>query len=79
MAQRRLMMTTALGAPLLARAAVAQPTPAAAAPATAPGFYRFKLGQFTVTTVYDGFRIMPVQGLVRNAPLEEVQAVLMQN
>jgi glyoxylase-like metal-dependent hydrolase (beta-lactamase superfamily II) len=76
MAQRRLMMTTALGAPLLARAAVAEPTPAAAAPATAPGFYRFKLGQFTVTTIYDGFRIMPVQGLVQNAPLEEVQAVL---
>ncbi|NDG50546.1 MAG: MBL fold metallo-hydrolase, partial [Rhodospirillales bacterium] len=44
-------MGTALAAPLLARAAVAQ-VPAPAAPAMAPGFYRFKLGQFTVTTIY---------------------------
>jgi glyoxylase-like metal-dependent hydrolase (beta-lactamase superfamily II) len=75
MAQRRILMTTALATPLLTGLAQAQPAaPTAATPA--PGFFRFKLGEFTVTTIYDGFRIMPVQGLVRNAPLEEVQAVL---
>src|SRR3712207_3849213 len=42
----------------------------------APGFYRFKVGSFTVTTVHDGFRTMPVAGFVLNATLEEVQRVL---
>lgn len=44
----------------------------------APGFYRFKLGDFTVTTVHDGFvlRANPLEGLVTNAPAAEVQAVL---
>jgi glyoxylase-like metal-dependent hydrolase (beta-lactamase superfamily II) len=42
----------------------------------APGFYRFKVGGFIVTTVYDGSRPMPVAGFVQNAPLEEVQRVL---
>lgn len=63
-----------LASPLLASAAVAQVP--AVAPPPAPGFYRFALGGFTVTTIHDGFRIMPVRGFVRNAPLEEVQAVL---
>ena len=67
-----------LAAPLLVGlrpgGAVAQTAPAAST--AAPGFYRFKLGDFTVTTIHDGFRIMPVRGFVRNAPLEEVQAVL---
>ncbi|SDB57629.1 MBL fold metallo-hydrolase [Belnapia rosea] len=42
----------------------------------APGYFRFRLGEFTVTTVFDGYNRRPVQGLVRNAPLPEVQAVL---
>ncbi len=71
MAHRRLL----LAAPMLASGIAAAQT-AAVAPAPAPGFYRFALGSFTVTTIFDGFRIMPVRGLVRNAPLEEVQAVL---
>ncbi len=75
MAQRRIVMAAALGLPWLASGVRAQPA-AAAATSPAPGFYRFRLGGFTVTTISDGFRIMPVQGLVRNAPLEEVQAVL---
>lgn len=66
-----------LSAPVLIRAAAAQTAPAPTTPATqAPGFYRFKVGGFTVTTVHDGFRDMPLQGFVRNAPLEEVQKVL---
>lgn len=74
MAQRRLLLA-GLAMPALIGPAVAQTAPAA--PATeAPGFYRFRVGDFTVTTIHDGFRIMPVRGFVRNAPLEEVQAVL---
>jgi glyoxylase-like metal-dependent hydrolase (beta-lactamase superfamily II) len=76
-----------LAAPALlaggARPAAAQTPPAAQqapapaqAPAQAPGFYRFKVGSFTVSTVHDGYRPMPVAGLVLNAPLEEVQRVL---
>jgi glyoxylase-like metal-dependent hydrolase (beta-lactamase superfamily II) len=52
---------------------------AAPAPATAgqaPGFYRFKVGGLTVTTVHDGMSRRPVEGFVRNAPLADVQAVL---
>lgn len=71
--------TLAAPALLAPRAAPAQPQQPAAAPvvaAQAPGFYRFKVGAFTVTMVHDGFRDAPLQGFVRNAPLEEVQKVL---
>lgn len=64
---------------LLPRRALAQgAAPAAPAPAAAqaPGFYRFKVGSFIVTTLHDGSRQMPVAGFVQNAPLEEVQKVL---
>lgn len=74
---RRLAMggfAVALAAPALPRGAIAQAAPSATA--QAPGFYRFKVGGFTVTTVHDGFAQRPVQGFVRNAPLEEVQKVL---
>lgn len=66
-----------LAAPALIRGAAAQTAAGPAAPATqAPGFYRFKVGGFTVTTVHDGFFQRPLQGFVRNAPLEEVQKVM---
>ncbi len=65
----------ALGAPALLRATPAAAQAAAAAPA-APGFFRFRLGEFTVTSLHDGSRLVPLQGLVRNAPLEEVQRTL---
>jgi glyoxylase-like metal-dependent hydrolase (beta-lactamase superfamily II) len=63
-----------LASPMLLQPAKAQPavTPAAGN----PGFYRFKVGAFTVTTVHDGFFARPLEGFVRNAPLAEVQAVL---
>ena len=71
----------ALGAPapaVLGPRPVLAPDPPAAQPAPrhAPGFYRFKVGSFAVTTVHDGFRTMPVEGFVLNAPLEEVRRVL---
>jgi len=62
-----------IAAPAPSPAASAQ---APAASAQAPGFYRFKVGGLTVTTVHDGVARRPVEGFVRNAPLAEVQAVL---
>jgi glyoxylase-like metal-dependent hydrolase (beta-lactamase superfamily II) len=77
---RRLAMggfAAAIAAPALMGGAIAQTAPSEASDsAQAPGFYRFKVGGFTITTVHDGFAQRPVQGFVRNAPLEEVQKVL---
>jgi glyoxylase-like metal-dependent hydrolase (beta-lactamase superfamily II) len=74
--RRRLLIasTTLLAAPAFVRTTSAQTAPAPQA--QAPGFYRFKLGSFTVTTVHDGFFARPLEGFVRNAPLSDVQAVL---
>ena len=75
---RRSALLSALGSPLLLTAASAQTQPqsTAAAPAQMPGVYRFKVGSFLVTMVHDGYSRRPVEGLVRNAPVEEVRAVL---
>lgn len=82
MDRRTLMLgAAALSAPVLLRAtsaaaqAPAQP-PSPAPLAQAPGFFRTRLGGLTVTTLHDGSRAVPLQGFVRNAPLEEVQRVL---
>jgi glyoxylase-like metal-dependent hydrolase (beta-lactamase superfamily II) len=79
-ASRRFILggtAAALATPALLRGAAAQPAPAAAAAVPqAPGFYRFKVGGFTVTTVHDGFFARPVKDFVRNASLEDVQKVL---
>lgn len=71
---RRASIAAALAVPALAGRASAQPV--AARLAQAPGWYRFKVGGFTVTTVFDGYNRRQVEGLVRNAPLPEVQATL---
>lgn len=49
-----------------------------AAPAQAPGFYRFRLGSRVVTLLHDGTgrRPNPTQGFVRNASPEQVTAAL---
>lgn len=81
--RRTLFAGSAAVAAAMALPAVAQQAAAPAAPtatnAQAPGFYRFKVGGLTVTTVHDGFFRRPVQGFVRNAELSEVQAVLAQS
>ena len=41
-----------------------------------PGFFRFKVGGFTVTTVNDGYAGRSLDGMVLNAPLSEVQQVM---
>lgn len=68
-------LALAPGFPALAQTAAA---PAGAAPraAQAPGFYRFRVGGFTVTTVHDGFFRRPVEGFVRGVPTAEVQGLL---
>ncbi|WP_114376917.1 MBL fold metallo-hydrolase [Elioraea thermophila] len=71
--------TAALAAPTLVAAAAA---PAAAAVPfsgrQAPGFYRFRLGEFEVTIINDGYnrRHNPGEGFVRNADRSAVEAAL---
>jgi glyoxylase-like metal-dependent hydrolase (beta-lactamase superfamily II) len=57
----------------LALAQEAAKPAAAAAPAQAPGFYRYKVGDIEVIAVNDGYIERPVEGYVKNAPLAEVQ------
>lgn len=69
-----------LGLPALIPAAAAQTAPAApaAGPSQAPGFFRFRLGEFTVTMVQDGFTVRPnpLEGFIVNAPSEQVRQAL---
>ena len=73
----------ALAAPAVIIAAGGLPAmaqaPAAAPLGQAPGFYRFKVGAWTITTVHDGFFRRPLEGFVRNAPIAEVQGILAEN
>jgi glyoxylase-like metal-dependent hydrolase (beta-lactamase superfamily II) len=48
----------------------------AASSLQAPGFYRFKVGDITVTAINDGFAMRPLEGFVRNAELADVQKAL---
>lgn len=80
MSNRRSLLLGAMALPGLAlsgtlRGARGQ-TAAAPVASQAPGFYRFKVGSFTATTVHDGFATRPVEGFVLNRPLQEVQAAL---
>lgn len=69
-----LLAAAALGsAPMLLQGRADAQTPAA--PAQAPGYYRFRVGSILVTMVHDGFFARPLEGFVRNAPLAEVQAL----
>jgi glyoxylase-like metal-dependent hydrolase (beta-lactamase superfamily II) len=74
--RRGLFAGSAAVAAALALPAAAQQAAAPPALAQASGFYRFKLGGFTVTTVHDGFFRRPVEGFVRGVPTAEVQALL---
>ena len=65
----------ALGAAALLAGARGARAQAPAAPAN-PGFHRFQVGGFTATTLFDGTGRIPLEGLVVNAPLEQVQGVL---
>ncbi|HEV7267688.1 MAG TPA: MBL fold metallo-hydrolase [Falsiroseomonas sp.] len=64
----------ALAAPVLFRApaALAQAASPVPPPAT-PGFFRFRLGGATVTTLFDGYFQRPLAGLIRNASQEATE------
>lgn len=68
---------------LLAGAAAAGTLSALPAGAKAPlagtqaaGFYRFKLGEYEVTTINDGFFVRPLAGFVKNAMDDDVKAAV---
>ncbi len=53
------------------------PAQAQGAPVTqAPGFYRYKIGDITVTAINDGFARRPLEGFVRNAELADVKKAM---
>ncbi len=69
--------SAALALPTLLRSdpALAQAPAPAPSPGT-PGFFRFRLGSFTVTTLFDGFFQRPAAGFIRNAEATDVERVL---
>jgi glyoxylase-like metal-dependent hydrolase (beta-lactamase superfamily II) len=76
---RRSLLTTAaaVGATAIVPAATSSAARAAtpAAGKQAPGFYRYKVGDFEVTQVADGARTFPMpDGFVRNIPKEQALA-----
>lgn len=46
--------------------------------AQAPGFYRYKIGDITLTAINDGFGRRPLEGFVRNAELADVKKAMEQ-
>lgn len=80
--RRSLLVGMAAGSLAAATAVRAQPTGApasAAAPpvAQAPGFYRYRVGSLTLTSLQDGFALRKLDAsFVRNAPFEDVRAAL---
>jgi glyoxylase-like metal-dependent hydrolase (beta-lactamase superfamily II) len=70
------MASTVLAAAAPATGLGASAASAAEVSAQAPGFYRYKIGDLEVTAINDGIAMRPLEGFVRNAPLEEVQKTL---
>jgi glyoxylase-like metal-dependent hydrolase (beta-lactamase superfamily II) len=74
---RREAFMTAAAATALAAGGVSAPALAqAATTGQAPGFYRYKVGDMTVTAINDGFAQRPLEGFIRNAELSAVQAAM---
>ena len=74
---RREAFMTAAAATALATGGLSAPALAqAAATGQAPGFYRYKVGDMTVTAINDGFAQRPLEGFIRNAELSAVQAAM---
>lgn len=47
-----------------------------AAVSQAPGFYRYKVGDITLTAINDGFFRRPLEGFIRNADLADVKKAM---
>jgi glyoxylase-like metal-dependent hydrolase (beta-lactamase superfamily II) len=76
--RRAAIATTAaaLAAPGLAtKPALAQSAPPKSGQ-QAPGWFRYKVGDFEVTAINDGFAQRPLAGFVRNVELDQVQKAL---
>ncbi|MGL5734156.1 MAG: MBL fold metallo-hydrolase, partial [Beijerinckiaceae bacterium] len=79
LSRRTVLASTAAAAGLAALPPLASTGFAAAPPVgkQAPGFFRFKIGDFECTALHDGVVIRKVeQAYIPNAPLEEVQKVM---
>lgn len=76
--RRQLLAATTAAAVLSPLVQPVRPAHAAAPPVgtQAPGFFRFKVGDFEVTTLHDGFSTRKPEGYVRNVPLAEVERAL---
>jgi glyoxylase-like metal-dependent hydrolase (beta-lactamase superfamily II) len=71
--------TVIAGASALAAASALPGSADAAAPlatSQAPGFYRYKAGDYQITAINDGFFNRPLEGFIRNAELPAVQKVM---
>jgi glyoxylase-like metal-dependent hydrolase (beta-lactamase superfamily II) len=71
--------TVIAGASAMAAAATLPDIAEAAAPlatSQAPGFYRYKAGDYQITAINDGFFNRPLEGFIRNAELPAVQKVM---
>ncbi|MCT4471762.1 MBL fold metallo-hydrolase [Bosea spartocytisi] len=66
-----LAATAALGLPAVPPAQAQTP-----AGGQAPGFYRYKVGDITLTAINDGFAKRPLEGFVRNAELSDVKKAM---
>jgi glyoxylase-like metal-dependent hydrolase (beta-lactamase superfamily II) len=42
----------------------------------APGYYCYKVGDIEVTAIHDGFALRPLDGLIRNADLDDVRKAM---
>jgi glyoxylase-like metal-dependent hydrolase (beta-lactamase superfamily II) len=76
---RRTVLAGAAAATAMGPLAAVNPAGAAAPPAgkQAPGYYRYKVGDFELTVLLDGVRQVKLDvSPIRNAKLEDVQAVL---
>jgi glyoxylase-like metal-dependent hydrolase (beta-lactamase superfamily II) len=66
-----------LGGPALAQTQAPTPTSSPnSGGQQAPGFYRYKVGDIEVTAIHDGFAPRPLDGLVRNADLNDVKKAM---
>ncbi len=78
--RREVLAATALAAACSAAPALRPTRAAAAAPFSGrpgPGFYRYRLGGYEITTVYDGIWLEPIdRTIVANAPFAAVQKSL---
>ena len=74
----RRSLLTAGSAAALAGALPTARTQAASPPVgkQAPGFYRYKIGDFEVTAIHDGIIERPLEGIVKNAEIGDVRKAL---